>query len=68
MNIDTRDYNEDNEINVNCGVITITDKDGNTYEIQEIENRKGLQIRTKNGYVVIKPVCDNVMFVTVDEW
>ena len=40
MNIDTRDYNDANEININSEIIVITDKAGNRYEIQELESYK----------------------------
>ena len=66
MKIDTKDYNEDNKVTVNCAVITITDKNGNRYEIQD--GREGLKIRLNDGTVNIKPSCDNVVFVTTDKW
>lgn len=67
MNIDTRDYNDANEININSEIIVITDKAGNRYEIQELDSYKGLQIRCKDGYTVIKPSSNNVLHVSTDK-
>lgn len=69
MKIDTKDYNEDYEVTINCAVLTITDNNGNRYEIREVDGREGLKIRLNDGTVNIQPSCDNVLFVsTNNKW